>query len=62
MDDLKKKGVTFKSEMIHSPVCRMAVCLDAEGNSLHLLQLKPKFRTFKNSIVQYQWVTCHFEF
>src|ERR1700687_3767943 len=40
MDDLKEKGVTFKSEMIHSPVCRMAVCLDSEGNSLLLHQLK----------------------
>jgi hypothetical protein len=26
------------------------------------LELRPKFRTFKNSTVQYQWVTCHFEF
>jgi predicted enzyme related to lactoylglutathione lyase len=40
--DLKKKGVTFKSDIIHSPVCRMAVCLDSEGNSLLLHQLKPK--------------------
>ena len=42
--DLKSKGVTFKSEIIHSPVCRMAVCLDSEGNSLLLHQLKPKSR------------------
>jgi len=40
--DLKAKGVTFVSEMIQSPVCRMAVCLDSEGNSLLLHQLKPK--------------------
>ena len=40
--ELKSKGVTFKSEIIHSPVCRMAVCLDSEGNSLLLHQLKPK--------------------
>ena len=29
MTDLKGKGVTFKSDVIHSPVCRMAVCLDS---------------------------------
>jgi predicted enzyme related to lactoylglutathione lyase len=40
--DLKAKGVTFSSDVIHSPVCRMAVCLDSEGNSLLLHQLKPK--------------------
>jgi hypothetical protein len=34
MTDLKGKGVTFKSDVIHSPVCRMAVCLDSEGNLL----------------------------
>ena len=42
MADLKSKGVIFKSDVIHSPVCRMAVCLDSEGNSLLLHQLKPK--------------------
>jgi predicted enzyme related to lactoylglutathione lyase len=42
MTDLKAKGVIFKGDMIHSPVCRMAVCLDSEGNSLLLHQLKPK--------------------
>jgi predicted enzyme related to lactoylglutathione lyase len=42
MTDLKTKGVTFKSDIIHSPVCRMAVCLDSEGNSILLHQLKPK--------------------
>ena len=42
MTDLKGKGVTFKSDVIHSPVCRMAVCLDSEGNSILLHQLKPK--------------------
>ena len=40
--DLKSKHVEFRSDMIHSPVCRMAVCLDSEGNSLLLHQLKPK--------------------
>ena len=42
MSDLKSKGVTFKSDVIQSPVCRMAVCLDSEGNSILLHQLKPK--------------------
>src|SRR5262249_14534301 len=42
MTDLKGKGVTLKSDVIHSPVCRMAVCLDSEGNSILLHQLKPK--------------------
>ena len=40
--DLKGKGVRFKSDIIHSPVCRMAVCLDSEGNALLLHQLKPR--------------------
>jgi predicted enzyme related to lactoylglutathione lyase len=42
MTDLKAKGVTFKGDVIHSPVCRMAVCLDSEGNAILLHQLKPK--------------------
>ena len=42
MTDLKDKGVTFKSDVIHSPVCRMAMCLDSEDNSILLHQLKPK--------------------
>ena len=33
---------TFKGDVIHSPVCRMAVCLDSEGNSILLHQLNPK--------------------
>ena len=40
--DLKAKNVTFKSDVIHSPVCRMAVILDSEGNSILLHQLKAK--------------------
>src|SRR5262249_2932989 len=40
--DLKSKNVEFKSGIIDSPVCRMAVCLDSEGNSILLHQLKPK--------------------
>ena len=37
---LKDEGVRFKSYMIHSPVCRMAVILDTEGNSIILHELK----------------------
>ena len=40
--DLRSKNVVFKGDIIHSPVCRMAVCLDSEGNSILLHQLKPK--------------------
>jgi predicted enzyme related to lactoylglutathione lyase len=42
MTDLKSQGVVFKTDVIHSPVCGMAVCLDSEGNSILLHQLKPK--------------------
>ena len=37
---LKGQGVQFKAEMIHSPVCRMSVILDSEGNSILLHELK----------------------
>ena len=40
--DLKSRKVEFKSDIIDTPVCRMAVCLDSEGNSILLHQLKPK--------------------
>ena len=43
--DLKSRKVEFKGDVIHSPVCRMAVCLDSEGNSILLHQLKPKTKT-----------------
>ena len=36
---LETKGVTFASDMIHGPNCRMRVCLDSEGNALLLHQL-----------------------
>lgn len=39
---LKIGGVAFKAEMIHSPVCRMSVILDSEGNSIILHQLHPR--------------------
>ena len=39
---LKKEGVQFKAEMIHSPVCRMSVIVDSEGNGIILHELKKK--------------------
>jgi predicted enzyme related to lactoylglutathione lyase len=39
---LRAKGVEYKAEMIHSPVCRMSVILDSEGNSIILHELKKK--------------------
>ena len=39
---LEAKGVTFKAQMIHSPVCRMSIIVDSEGNSIILHELKPK--------------------
>lgn len=39
MQHLKEKGVTFKSDVIRGPRCRMAVCLDSEGNAILLHQL-----------------------
>jgi extradiol dioxygenase family protein len=40
--DLEGKGITFNSDLIHSPVCRMRVIQDSEGNSVMLHQLKTK--------------------
>ena len=37
---LKERGVAFKMEMIHSPVCRMSVAIDSEGNAIMLHELK----------------------
>ena len=39
---LKREGVQFKADMIPSPVCRMSIILDSEGNSLILHELKNK--------------------
>lgn len=39
---LKGEGVQFKADMIHSPVCRMAIMLDSEGNALLLHELKKR--------------------
>jgi len=38
--DLKAKGVQIPEDDIESPVCRMAVCLDPDGNSIILHKLK----------------------
>jgi predicted enzyme related to lactoylglutathione lyase len=40
--ELRGKGVEFKAEMIHSPVCRMSVIKDSEGNAIILHELKKK--------------------
>lgn len=37
---LKSNGVKFKLEIFSSPVCRMAVMIDSEGNGIILHQLK----------------------
>ncbi len=39
---LKSEGVKFKFDIFASPVCRTAVILDSEGNSLALHQLNKK--------------------
>lgn len=36
---LKSQGVEFKADNIVSPVCRMAIIVDSEGNSIILHQL-----------------------
>lgn len=40
--DLKAKGVTFKMDLFSSPVCRMAVCLDPDGNGFMLHELNKR--------------------
>lgn len=39
---LKAAGAQFKADMIHSPVCRMSILLDSEGNSIILHELKKR--------------------
>jgi predicted enzyme related to lactoylglutathione lyase len=39
---LKSAGVTYQADMIHSPVCRMSVILDSEGNAVVLHELHKK--------------------
>ena len=38
--DLKAKGVAFAAEGIESPVCRMAIVKDPDGNAIILHKLK----------------------
>jgi predicted enzyme related to lactoylglutathione lyase len=38
--DLKSKGVAFAAEGIESPVCRMAIVKDPDGNAIILHKLK----------------------
>jgi predicted enzyme related to lactoylglutathione lyase len=40
--ELEGKGVAFKSGIIPSPVCRMAIIEDSEGNSIILHELHKK--------------------
>jgi predicted enzyme related to lactoylglutathione lyase len=37
--DLKAKGVEFRGDLIKGPRCRMANCVDSEGNAIILHQL-----------------------
>jgi predicted enzyme related to lactoylglutathione lyase len=40
--DLMKKGVNFKVDIMTTPVCRLAVAVDSEGNAFTLHQLNRK--------------------
>ena len=42
VQELKAKNVKLPATDIQSPVCRMAVCIDSEGNKIVLHQLKRK--------------------
>jgi predicted enzyme related to lactoylglutathione lyase len=37
---LREQGVTFLHDMINSPVCRMSIIRDSEGNAIILHELK----------------------
>lgn len=39
---LESESVHFKARMIHSPVCRMAIILDSEGNAIILHELEKR--------------------
>jgi hypothetical protein len=39
VSELKEKNIEFKLDNIVTPVCKMAVILDSEGNALTLYQL-----------------------
>lgn len=42
VQQLKSAGVQFKIDLFSSPVCKMAVILDSEGNALTLHQITKK--------------------
>ncbi len=42
IEQLKSKGVALPATDIQSPVCRMAMCIDSEGNRIVLHQLRKK--------------------
>jgi predicted enzyme related to lactoylglutathione lyase len=39
---LRGEGVVYRADMIHSPVCRMSIIVDSEGNSVILHEGKPE--------------------
>jgi predicted enzyme related to lactoylglutathione lyase len=39
---LKAAGVHYKTDMVPSPVCRMSIIADSEGNTIILHQLKKR--------------------
>lgn len=39
---LHEAGVNYSADMVHSPVCRMSVIADPDGNSIILHELKKK--------------------
>ena len=47
--ELKTKGVALPATDIQSPVCRMAMCIDSEGNRVVLHQLKRKSKPISSS-------------
>jgi len=47
--ELKTKGVALPATDIQSPVCRMAMCIDSEGNRVVLHQLKQKSKPISSS-------------
>ncbi|HEY8944691.1 MAG TPA: VOC family protein [Polyangiaceae bacterium] len=42
VSELKAKGVEFRGELVKGPRCRMANCIDSEGNAIVLHQLDDK--------------------
>jgi predicted enzyme related to lactoylglutathione lyase len=50
LQELKAKDVALPATDIQSPVCRMAICIDSEGNKIVLHQLKRKAEQVAASI------------